>query len=203
MDPGEPSFWTVAPISAIVSAFVALGIRYFDKPRPRLALYGRMYGVPANSQFTHDDLGARATLMNVGNGPAFDLQVVGSDCVVGLIQEGVTVVTAGSPDYFDRLPALLPSESTLVHIHNHSSGEPRVTVTYPVFPAVPWLAAIKRSRQWVVKDLPIMSPFPPQMLEAKTIPGLRRKLGIVQKFGIVHRFDAEMKDTEPDDKPPA
>ena len=73
--------WTVIPVSALVSALVVFLTRLFDRKKPRLTLVETPVKIP---QGMNEDLYGRIfRLTNEGNGVAYDVRFVGSNCVVG------------------------------------------------------------------------------------------------------------------------
>lgn len=177
--------WSVVPISALVSAAVALTVRWLDKPRPHLVATSRGVMVPVGtSEAMRDALGAPVTVTNYGSGPAFDLRVAGSGCVAGIRQPKSHAF--GSESWDDRLPVLPAGETIVLDVQGWTPNGPNafIVLTHPRVQAIRWL---RRTYVWSLADIPSENPFPPSVYEPRQIPWLRRRLGAVSRHGLRKR----------------
>lgn len=187
--------WAILPISAIVSAVVTLSVRYFDKPRPNLHLIARGYGIPIDSPWTHEDLGGRFTLTNLGSGVALDVRVVGSGCVVATRVAGLNVAGHESVEWTDRVDALKPGESETFEVHriDDTVKPAAILATYPALPGIHWLRGLRRTRRWPLDTTNTQVHLPPKMLDPVRVPFLRRVSGDISRYGITARFNGLQK----------
>lgn len=189
--------WSVVPISAVVSAAVAITIRWLDKPRPRLVATERGVLLPAGNGAMREAIGVPVTLANHGSGPAYDLLVAGSGCVVGIRQPKSHAYGAESWD--DRIPVLPAGESVVLDVQGwdpggKSSGS-AIVVAHPRLLAARWW---KRTWVWDLDDLPSENPFPPMVYAPEAIPWLRRRFGVIARYGLRARVDRDDSDTSDD-----
>ena len=180
--------WAVVPLSAFVSATVALAIRWLDTPRPRLVATGRLVGVPVGTdEETIRLLGAPVTITNHGDGAAYDVSVAGSNCVVG-VRQGKKHAFGGE-SWADRLPVLEAGETVVLDVQGWDKEDrsARIVLSHPRRAAFRWW---KRTWVWSLSELPAENPFPSAMYPPEKIPWLWRRLGYVRKYGLQARVNA-------------
>ena len=175
--------WSVIPTAAIVSAAVAITIRWLDRPRPFLVATGRLVALPVKtSPEMRDTYGYPITVTNAGNGPAHDLLVVGSDCLIGVrLPKAHSHSPAVNAD--DRVALLAPGDSILLDVQNWTSRRESSTllVTYTRTGALRWW---RKTWSWRLADIPLENPFPAAMYEPITIPRWRQRIGFVRQYGL-------------------
>src|SRR6478609_7560555 len=71
----------VVPTAAVVSAAVTLAIRWLDRPRAVLRLEA---GAKASEKASSGLVAVNFSLMNFGDGDAYDVRVFGSGCNAGI-----------------------------------------------------------------------------------------------------------------------
>lgn len=185
--------WSVVPISALVSAVVALAIRWLDKPRPHLVATGRMVVVPSGAgEAMRQSLGAPVTLTNHGSGPAYDLEVAGSGCVVGIRQPKIH--DFGGESWDDRIPVLAAGETVVLDVQGweQSSQDVIITVSHPRLQVMRWW---RRTWMWPLSEVPTENPFPPAIYPPERIPWIKRRTGSIARYGLRARV-ARLEDEE-------
>ncbi|WP_251153304.1 hypothetical protein [Cellulosimicrobium sp. Marseille-Q4280] len=186
----EPvSWWTIIPISAIVSALVTLTIRYLDKPRPHLVVVRRGLLLPTSETKMLDIYGKPTTIHNYGNGTAYGVRIVGSSCVVGVRMPKAHAF--GGDSWNDYLPAIEPGETVVLDVHNlDENSTPRIVITRDRFPSLPALRGLRRVQVFRLDRMLVENPLPPGGFEPRAIPALRRRLGIVAPYGLTARVNS-------------
>ena len=183
----DPQWWTVVPISAIVSAIVTIAIRYLDKPRPHLTLVGHMISTPSGYKGDGKEFGYPLTLTNAGNGPAWRVSIAGSSCTAG-IRHDRAPAAAPSSNWVDFIPVIKAGESVSIQAANADDlSKAALVVVHDRFPSLPRLSWVKRARTWRLEKLPVSNPFPPAMYPGETIPWWRRRFGVIRRYGVQWR----------------
>jgi hypothetical protein len=115
---------TVVPVAALVSAVVTLTIRFLDRPRPSISVEAQMVRSDATLRTWEKDQGERlgiVAIYNSGNGAAYEVEVHGDNCAAGFRRDPLAANT--SERWVWRIPVLMPSDHTLVHVKAPASND--------------------------------------------------------------------------------
>lgn len=154
----------VIPVAAVVSAAVTIGIRWLDRPRAALRLEGRVTG---NSPKTSGGVIAFASLINTGNGDAYDVRLYGSNVDVAVPSR--SDLDDGQTMYSHRLPVVRAGETIRVHVGISESMDPDVEAALIV--TWSWIGALRlrRWKRFVLTRAPSEMFLPPSILPTITV----------------------------------
>lgn len=156
------------PVATAVSLAVTLIVRWIDKPRAVFAFEMQLQSEGSR----HDKEGlifAAIALTNIGDGTAYDVELVGDGCDVAV---ALPAVGRHSARYSMRLPQIVPGQTVLVETLSDESLKPRVAlvVRWTLVPgraiSFVWQRAISVRLATVASAM----PFPVGMLEPGRLP---------------------------------
>lgn len=175
---------SIVPVATAVSLAVTLIVRWIDKPRAVFAF--EMQLQPEGSR--HDREGllfAAIVLTNIGDGTAYDVELVGDGCDVAV---ALPAVGRHSARYPMRLPQIAPGQTVLIETLSDEALKPLVAlvVRWTLAPgrALPlvWRRAVRVQLATVTSAM----PFPVGMLPPGRLPRtwrMRRNLAQFSERG--------------------
>lgn len=156
----------ILPVAAGVSAVVTIALRWLDRPRAVLRVEARMTSGPYLTS-SAGRVTAFASLINIGDGNAYDVRLYGSGCDVAVpsrddLQPGTTQMWA------HRLAILGAGQTArlTVGVPEALSGSEALVVTWSPSPKR-WL---RKTKRFEFNELPTESIFPPSIMDAVDIP---------------------------------
>jgi hypothetical protein len=181
-------WWAVVPTAAVVSAVVTLLIRWLDQPRPVLRLEA---GAKASEKASSGLVAVNFSLINFGDGDAFDVRVFGSGC-----NAGIPACAPGNLWTY-RMTVLKGGESVPVQISSKpykvtDNDRRAVIVTYSPRPR----RSFRRTHRFEFRDLPVPSWLPPMIFEPATIPWWVRRTRSLEKRTPTARLYLRPRDTD-------
>jgi len=153
-------WWQVVPTAALVSAAVTLGIRWWDRPRPRLVFDAlstdRSFLSPVEG---HTELWVEVT--NAGDGTAFDVSLIGHLCDVTTPLKRPDEIHGSR--WAQRVPQLEAGRSMRIFIalKRDDMDSAELIVQYLHAPRkLTWLTVPRRTVTVRLNALPFSWPFP-------------------------------------------
>lgn len=170
------NLWQVVPVAALVSTVVTLVLRWFDRPRPVIRLEGRLVSdARLGSGFNGRYWPAPCTLMNIGDGDAYDVRLFGSNCDPGVETEG------GHWAY--SMPVIHSGSTVRIHLglpETWSEADASVIVTWAPRPGR-WF---RRRSTFPIQNLPVEELLPPGALPIVQIPHRARSTRALEARSI-------------------
>lgn len=159
----------VVPTAAVVSAVVAMAVRWWDSPRAVLRMEVRLTATAPGQIVQSSGVGdgptvtGRVALLNVGNGDAFDVKVFGSKCDPAIEVEPHNWVYA--------LPVIKAGESAIVVVGgNVDRSKTRDAAIIVTWSARPGRWTIRKHLRTAFSETAVAELFPPGLLPVKHIP---------------------------------
>lgn len=170
------NLWQVVPVAALVSTVVTLVLRWFDRPRPVIRLEGRLVSdARLGSGFNGRYWPAPCTLMNIGDGDAYDVRLFGSNCDPGVETEG------GHWAY--SMPVIHSGSTVRIHLglpETWGEADASVIVTWAPRPGR-WF---RRRSTFPIQNLPVEELLPPGALPIVQIPHRARSTRALEARSI-------------------
>jgi hypothetical protein len=167
------SWWAstlgVIPVAAVVSAIVTLAIRWLDKPRPVFVFEMQL----TDAKFIDKDAEltvATIAVTNVGDGPAYDVEIVGDRCDAAVDIGKLAPEHSGR--WATRLPKIASGETVLVRTGTleQDKVKAKLVVRWDPSPGRPLPSIRRRMREVALDDVNSAMPFPVGMLEPAALP---------------------------------
>ncbi|MGY1871995.1 hypothetical protein [Nocardia gipuzkoensis] len=167
----------VIPVAAAVSAATTIAIRWFDRPRAVLRLESRLMPGPSMKTSAGMNQGD-VTLINDGDGHAYDIRVFGSKCDVGVQTQELFPDQRRHWTY--RIPIAKSGEVIRLLVAAEGPplrGDEAVIVSWSPSPRR-WF---RRTQRFRLADIGAEELFPPGVAPIASIPRYVRRTRSLEK----------------------
>ncbi|CAM3129163.1 hypothetical protein DFJ75_1697 [Williamsia muralis] len=160
-------WYQIVPIAAGVSAAVTVAIRWFDRPRAVLRLEGRLSPTFDEHLSSAGRVTAHASLINIGDGDAFDVRLYGSGCDA-VVPSRADILEGAPPLWSHRLAVVRAGDTVrlTVGVPKPLEGGEALIVTWSPSPKR-WL---RKTVRFEFDQLPSEGLFPPSVMPTVDIP---------------------------------